>query len=105
MATITKFEDLEVWQLARQQDKDLQEIIFNTTLNKDYSLRNQISASSGSVMDNIAEGFERSGNNEFKISSLLRRALTVSSGLNYTGHWTGNIFLRKNLISFTKRIS
>jgi four helix bundle protein len=66
MATITKFEDLEVWQLARQQDKDLQEIILNTTLNKDYSLRNQISASSGSVMDNIAEGFERSGNYEFK---------------------------------------
>jgi hypothetical protein len=31
MATITKFEDLEVWQLARQQDKDLQEIILNTT--------------------------------------------------------------------------
>lgn len=66
MATITRFEELEVWQLARQQDKDLQEIILDTSLYKDYSLRNQMSASSGSVMDNIAEGFERSGNAEFK---------------------------------------
>lgn len=66
MATITKFEDLDVWQLARAQCNDFISLVETTPLSKDYELRNQMNASSGSVMDCIAEGFERSGNNEFK---------------------------------------
>ncbi|NTS43606.1 four helix bundle protein [Flavisolibacter sp. BT320] len=66
MATISKFEDLEIWQMARLQTNDFDWLVTNTLLAKDYELRNQMNASSGSVMDNIAEGFERSGNNEFK---------------------------------------
>lgn len=66
MATITRFEDLEIWQLAFQQSKDFDLLVEGTTLGKDFELRNQMNASSGSVMDNIAEGFDRSGNNEFK---------------------------------------
>ncbi|MBL7701739.1 MAG: four helix bundle protein [Ferruginibacter sp.] len=65
MATISQFEDLEIWQLARQQADDLYKIYIEGTFSKDYDLRNQLNASSGSVMDNIAEGFERSGNKEF----------------------------------------
>jgi four helix bundle protein len=66
MATITRFEDLEVWQLAR----DLANQIYRTYIqseafSKDYKLKEQINASSGSAMDNIAEGFERGGRNEF----------------------------------------
>lgn len=65
MATIQRFEDLEVWQLARELALD----IFNETLNlpfaKDYELVGQIRRSSGSAMDNIAEGFERGGKKEF----------------------------------------
>ncbi len=65
MAKIERFEDLEIWQLAREICKDVWYIIQNTTLQKDYKLREQINSASGSVMDNIAEGFERDGNREF----------------------------------------
>jgi len=66
MATITRFEDLEIWQLARIHTNDFHKLVEATTLAKDFELRNQMNASSGSVMDCIAEGFERSGNVEFK---------------------------------------
>lgn len=66
MATIAKFEDLEIWQLARIQTNDFDAIVAEGALAKDYEIRNQMNASSGSVMDCIAGGFERSGNSEFK---------------------------------------
>ena len=65
MATITKFEDLEIWQLARQQSIDTYILYKLEPFKSDFELRNQINAASGSVMDNIAEGFDRSGNKEF----------------------------------------
>ena len=66
MGTINRFEDLEIWQLAMSQCSDFDLLVETTLLAKDFELRNQMNASSGSVMDCIAEGFERSGNNEFK---------------------------------------
>jgi hypothetical protein len=54
MATITKFEDLEIWQLARVQTNDFDTLVETTLLGKNYELRNQMDASSGSVMDCIA---------------------------------------------------
>ena len=66
MSTITKFDDLEIWQLARLQTNDFDNLVETTSLAKDFELRNQMNASSGSVMDCVAKGFERSGNSEFK---------------------------------------
>ncbi len=65
MATIRYFEDLEIWQKARVLSQDIYTIINYENFSTDFRLRDQIRASSGSVMDNIAEGFERSGNKEF----------------------------------------
>jgi len=65
MAHYKSFEDLEVYQLSRELCQDIWKLITETTLSKDYKLREQINGSSGSVMDNIAEGFGRGGNKEF----------------------------------------
>jgi len=66
MATIQNFEDLEIWQLSRVLCNEVYRIISSTPLKNDYKLKEQINGSSGSVMDNIAEGFERDGNREFR---------------------------------------
>jgi len=65
MGKVERFEDLEIWQLAREICNDVQIIANKSDLKKDYRLYNQIDGSSGSAMDNIAEGFERGGNKEF----------------------------------------
>ena len=65
MAKILKFEDLEIWQKARENCQFVEFLIQNTNLKTNFALKDQIDRSSGSVMDNIAEGFERNGNKEF----------------------------------------
>ncbi|MDQ8011810.1 MAG: four helix bundle protein [Flavobacterium nitrogenifigens] len=74
MATITRFEDLEIWKEARRLAKEIHFISVETELRSDLRFKNQIKSSSGSVMDNIAEGFERDGNLEF------RQFLSIAKG-------------------------
>ena len=62
---IERFEDLEIWQSARELCKYIFIITSKEPFCHDYKLRDQIRTSSGSIMDNIAEGFERDGNKEF----------------------------------------
>ena len=74
MATISRFEDLEIWKEARRLAKEIHLIAVQTELRSDLRFKNQIKDSSGSVMDNIAEGFERDGNLEF------RQFLSIAKG-------------------------
>ncbi len=65
MATIKKFEDIVSWQKAREMNKIVGKMIDSGKFGKSYKLIDQIESSAGSIMDNIAEGFERGGNREF----------------------------------------
>lgn len=62
---IERFEELEIWQEARRLCLDIKLLSNNGDFSRDYRFKDQILCSSGSVMDNIAEGFERGGNKEF----------------------------------------
>jgi len=66
MGTVRRFEDLEIWKLARVLAKKIHELYSaSPAFSRDYKLKDQINGSSGSVMDNIAEGFDRCSRNEF----------------------------------------
>ncbi len=63
--TVNNIEDLVTWQLARELNKDIYVNTNTPEFFKDYRFCAQIRAAVGSIMDNIAEGFEREGNKEF----------------------------------------
>lgn len=65
MATITKLEELEIWQLARRYAKEINQLFETDTFKYEFGLKQQMKNASGSVMDNIAEGFGRGSKNEF----------------------------------------
>ena len=65
MATIKRFEEIKAWQKARILNNKVGDIIDNGQFKRNFRLIDQIEGSAGSIMDNIAEGFERSGNKEF----------------------------------------
>src|SRR5688572_33317437 len=71
MGTIRRFEDLPVWQNARE----LADIVYRLSRGRgfglDFALRDQIQRSVISVMSNIAEGFESQSDRQF-ISYLFR---------------------------------
>jgi len=60
-----RFEELPCWQKARTLCRAVFDLINQKEFRKDFSLKNQIWAASGSVMDNIAEGFDDGSTREF----------------------------------------
>lgn len=75
MASIERFEDLEIWQLARKLVKDVYKLTRKKEFSKDYGLKDQIRRASVSVMNNISEGFE---------------SRTTKRFINYLGHAKGS---------------
>ncbi|MDO9070504.1 MAG: four helix bundle protein [Deltaproteobacteria bacterium] len=66
MAKIERFEDIEAWKKARELTKIIYEVTAQGKLATDFSLRDQLRRAAVSIMANIAEGFEREGNKEFR---------------------------------------
>ena len=60
-----RFEEFECWQDARSLDNSIYKLTIKNGFERDFKLRDQILGATGSVMDNVAEGFDRSGNKEF----------------------------------------
>ena len=65
MAKVQKFEELKIWQVAREVAKRVYALTRSGEFAKDFGLKDQIQRAAVSVGSNIAEGFERSGNKEF----------------------------------------
>ena len=62
---IRRFEDIKAWQMARDVTRETYRIGATGSFARDYALRDQITRAAGSVMHNIAEGFDAGSNAEF----------------------------------------
>ena len=108
MATLKYFEDLEIWKIAREINRD---IYYQIKIRlQDWALHNQINRSAGSIMDNIAEGFERNGDREFiQFLSIakascgeLRSQLYRAYDRNYIDQETFNSLAQKTMVESSK---
>ena len=62
---IQRFEDLEAWQIARELTNKIYSISRKESIRRDYGFVDQIRRAAISIMNNIAEGFERGSNKDF----------------------------------------
>ena len=84
MATVNRFEDLQVWQKARLLSKAIDSLVKTGGFATDFDLKRQVQRSAGSVMDNIAEGFGRGGRGELvQFLSIAKGSLTETKSQLY----------------------
>ena len=62
---IQRFEDMEAWQIARELTKQIYTITKEESIRRDFGFVDQIRRAAISIMNNIAEGFERGSNKDF----------------------------------------
>jgi four helix bundle protein len=75
--TIERFEDLRIWQSARVQANSIYDSFgYDSPSGRDFGFRDQIQRCAVSVMNNIAEGFERKSDPDFA------RFLDIAKGSN-----------------------
>ncbi len=84
--SIERFEDLIVWQKSKELTLYIYKLFQN---NRDFAFRDQIQRASVSVMNNIAEGFERRGAKEYS------RFLHIAKGS--AGEVRSMLYLSKDL--------
>lgn len=112
MAAISKFEDIIAWQKALE----LSDLIYSHSnkdnFAKDFGLRDQMRRAAISVVSNIAEGFEREGNNQFIYFLLIAKAsagelraqLYIAKNQNYITEKEFEL-LNKKVLEVSKTIS
>jgi len=107
---------LQVWQDSRNLVKSIYELTSNGSFSKDYGLRDQIQRASVSIMNNIAEGFERNNNKEYikflgyskgsagEVRSMLYVALDLIyiSEDNFTVSYKASVNVITQISNFTK---
>ena len=106
------FEDLKVWQDSRDFVKSIYELTSSNNFAKDYGLKDQIQRAAVSIMNNIAEGFERNNNKEFVVflkyskgsEGEIRSMLYVAFDLNYISKSTFDEYY-KNVLKIITQIS
>ena len=106
------FEDLKVWQDTRAFVKLIYELTASESFKKDYGLKDQIQRAAVSIMNNIAEGFERNNNKEFVVflkyskgsAGEIRSMLYVALDLNYISKSTFDEYYT-NVIKIITQIS
>ncbi len=62
---VERFEDLDAWKVGRELATLIYACGREISLSKDYGFKDQIQRAAVSVMNNIAEGFERGSNKDF----------------------------------------
>lgn len=65
MPTITRFEEIEAWQTARELSKMIYSITEEGRISRDFGLKDQLRRATVSIMSNIAEGFESTTQAQF----------------------------------------
>ena len=73
---VDRFEDLDAWKVARELSNLIYAFGRETGFAKDYGFKDQIQRAAVSVMNNIAEGFERGSNKDFAKFLFIARAST-----------------------------
>ena len=92
MALARRFEELEIWQEARQLHRLVWE---ETRASKDFEFRSQIRRAALSVMNNVAEGFERRTTKDFAhFLDLAKSSCGELRSMAYAGEDVG--FLRRD---------
>ena len=105
MSKIKRFEDIESWKGARKLTRQIYQITAAGEFTRDFGLKDQIRRASVSILSNIAEGFERGGDQEFlQFLSVakgscgeVRAQLSTWLSIKIISRWRGSRYYRKGL--------
>jgi four helix bundle protein len=107
MMKIERFEDLRVWQVAKDLAKEIYSLKCKTEYGLDIGYKDQIQRASISIMSNIAEGFDYRNDKDFiRFLRIARGSAAEVKSLIYIGKEIGYIEEEKfkNLLSKTEEI-